>query len=100
MLYEVITRVTGKIATFAPHAKIIHIDIDPTSIKKNVRVDLPIVGDVQDVLQKMIQKLSECGDECKELISDTAIWRDEIEGWKKQHPMTYKPSKTIIKPLV
>ena len=49
-------RVTGKIATFAPHAKIIHIDVDPTSIKKNVRVDLPIVGDVKDVLTKMIKQ--------------------------------------------
>jgi len=48
-------RVTGKLTTFAPHAKIIHIDVDPTSIKKNVRVDLPIVGDVKGVLQRMIK---------------------------------------------
>lgn len=91
-------RVTGKIATFAPHAKIIHIDIDPTSIKKNVRVDLPIVGDVQDVLQKMITKLIEYGDEVKAHVEETSPWLEEIEGWKKQHPMAYKNSKTIIKP--
>lgn len=91
-------RVTGKIATFAPHAKIIHIDIDPTSIKKNVRVDLPIVGDVQDVLQKMIAKLAEHGDEVKVHIDETSTWRQEIDGWKKQHPMSYKNSKSVIKP--
>jgi acetolactate synthase-1/2/3 large subunit len=55
-------RVTGKIATFAPNAKIIHIDIDPTSIKKNVRVDLPIVGHLNDVLQKLADKMKEQGD--------------------------------------
>ena len=54
-------RVTGKIATFAPHAKIIHIDVDPTSIRKNVRVDLPIVGDTKDVLVKMIECLNRLG---------------------------------------
>ncbi|MGE4579311.1 MAG: biosynthetic-type acetolactate synthase large subunit [Desulfuromonadales bacterium] len=91
-------RVTGKIATFAPHAKIIHIDIDPTSIKKNVRVDLPIVGDVQDVLQKMIAKLAEHGDEVKVHIDETSTWRQEIDDWKKQHPMSYKNSKSVIKP--
>ncbi|MDW7646005.1 MAG: biosynthetic-type acetolactate synthase large subunit [Desulfuromonadales bacterium] len=91
-------RVTGKIATFAPHAKIIHIDIDPTSIKKNVRVDLPIVGDVQDVLQKMIAKLAEYGDEVKAHIDETSAWLQEIDGWKNQHPMAYKSSKSVIKP--
>ena len=91
-------RVTGKIATFAPHAKIIHVDIDPTSIKKNVRVDLPIVGDLRDVLQKMVAKLTEHSHEVAALVEQTASWRQEIEGWKKQHPMAYKPSKTAIKP--
>ncbi len=91
-------RVTGRIATFAPHAKIIHVDIDPTSIKKNVRVDLPIVGDLKDVLQKMIKKISEQGEEIEKLIGETASWRDEINGWKEQHPMAYKASDTVIKP--
>jgi len=91
-------RVTGKIATFAPHAKIIHIDIDPTSIKKNVRVDLPIVGDLKDVLQKLVAKLIEQGDETRELAANLAPWREEIEGWKKQHPMGYQPSAKTIKP--
>jgi acetolactate synthase-1/2/3 large subunit len=90
--------VTGKIATFAPHAKIIHIDIDPTSIKKNDRVDLPIVGDLKDVLQTIVAKLTEHGDEVKELAAALGPWRDEIAGWKMQHPMSYKPSDKIIKP--
>ena len=91
-------RVTGKIATFAPHAKIIHIDIDPTSIKKNVRVDLPIVGDLKDVLQTIFTKLIEHGDEVKELVETLGSWREEIADWKQQHPMSYKPSDKIIKP--
>jgi len=91
-------RVTGKIATFAPHAKIIHIDIDPTSIKKNVRVDLPIVGDLKDVLQTIVTKLIEHGDEVKELVATLGSWREEIADWKQQHPMSYKPSDKIIKP--
>ncbi len=91
-------RVTGKIATFAPHAKIIHIDIDPTSIKKNVRVDLPIVGNLKDVLQKMVKKLSESSDEVRAMVEETADWRQEVDDWKKQHPMAYKASATTIKP--
>ncbi len=91
-------RVTGKIATFAPHAKIIHIDVDPTSIKKNVRVDLPIVGDLKGVLAKMLKVLEEqCGaiDGFKQAI---APWLEEIEGWKTKHPITFKDSATVIKP--
>jgi acetolactate synthase I/II/III large subunit len=91
-------RVTGKIATFAPHAKIIHIDIDPTSIKKNVRVDLPIVGDLKDVLQKLAAELGKHGEQVAQLVEETGGWRQEIEEWKVQHPMSYKPSATIIKP--
>jgi len=91
-------RVTGKIATFAPYAKIIHIDIDPTSIKKNVRVDLPIVGDLRDVLKKMVGKLLEHGEEVKHLTESTQPWRDEITGWREKHPMGYKNTKSVIKP--
>ncbi|PLX80311.1 MAG: acetolactate synthase, large subunit, biosynthetic type [Desulfuromonas sp.] len=91
-------RVTGKIATFAPHAKIIHVDIDPTSIKKNVRVDLPIVGDLRDVLQNMLKKLAEQGDAVESLVERTAPWRAEIDEWKKKHPLTYKKEKGVIKP--
>jgi acetolactate synthase-1/2/3 large subunit len=91
-------RVTGKIATFAPNAQIIHVDIDPTSIKKNVRVDLPIVGDLKDVLKKLIKQLEERADEAKVLREQVKPWHDEIAEWREKHPMSYKPSKTVIKP--
>ncbi len=91
-------RVTGKIASFAPHAKIIHIDIDPTSIKKNVRVDLPIVGDLKDVLKKLTAALDQHGDELAALVDGCAGWREEIAGWKRRHPMSYQASESVIKP--
>ncbi|MDF1580368.1 MAG: biosynthetic-type acetolactate synthase large subunit [Desulfuromonadales bacterium] len=91
-------RVTGKIATFAPHAKIIHIDIDPTSIKKNVRVDLPIVGDLKDVLKKMLEQLAEYDAQVATLRDELAPWRAKIEVWKKEQPLGYKSSKKEIKP--
>jgi acetolactate synthase-1/2/3 large subunit len=91
-------RVTGKIATFAPHAKIIHVDIDPTSIKKNVRVDLPIVGDLRDVLTKLLKELGEQADEVARMTERVKPWLDEIAAWRRDQPMSYTPSKTIIKP--
>ena len=91
-------RVTGKLATFAPHAKIIHIDVDPTSIKKNVRVDLPIVGDVRDVLTKMIRQADKLKDKLAAFREALAPWHEEIAGWKAKHPIGYKNSTTTIKP--
>ncbi len=91
-------RVTGKLSTFAPHAKIIHIDVDPTSIKKNVRVDLPIVGDVKDVLTKMIVQADKSNGKLADFIADLAPWHADISGWKEKHPLGYKQSSTIIKP--
>jgi len=91
-------RVTGKLGTFAPHAKIIHVDVDPTSIKKNVRVDLPIVGDVKDVLTKMIKQADKLKDKVVEFKAALAPWHEDISGWKKKHPIGYKESSTIIKP--
>lgn len=91
-------RVTGKIATFAPHAKIIHIDVDPASIRKNVRVDLPIVGDTRDVLAKMIECLK--GQAVKVTAQHSAMepWHEDISGWKEKHPISYKQSTSVIKP--
>jgi acetolactate synthase-1/2/3 large subunit len=91
-------RVTGKIATFAPSAKIIHIDVDPTSIKKNVRVDLPIVGDVKDVLERMIKLSDKQEEKTVELKAALAPWHEDIAGWKSKHPLGYKQSSTVIKP--
>jgi acetolactate synthase-1/2/3 large subunit len=91
-------RVTGKLTTFAPHAKIIHVDVDPTSIKKNVRVDLPIVGDVKDVLTKMIKQADKLKDKVAGFKAAITPWHDDIAGWKEKHPIGYKNSATIIKP--
>ncbi|MBI5656378.1 MAG: biosynthetic-type acetolactate synthase large subunit [Geobacter sp.] len=91
-------RVTGKLTTFAPHAKIIHIDVDPTSIKKNVRVDLPIVGDVKDVLFKMIKEVEAHPEKVKAFKEAIKPWQEEIDGWKAKHPLTYKHTATVIKP--
>lgn len=91
-------RVTGKIPAFAPHAKIIHMDVDPTSIRKNVRVDLPIVGDVRDILIKMRTVLEENRDGVNSFRKNIKPWLAEIEGWKSEHPMSYKESSQVIKP--
>ncbi len=88
-------RVTGKIDEFAPEAKIIHIDIDPASISKTIHVDVPIVGDVKKVLQKLIKEL-----ERKPVEWDEAreSWIKLIEKWKIEHPLTYDRKSKIIKP--
>lgn len=74
-------RVTGKLDEFAPHAKIIHIDIDPASVSKNVKVDIPIVGDCKSVLQelnKLVKKV------------DASEWAEKIDKWRDKHPLTYE----------
>lgn len=91
-------RVTGKIATFAPNAKIIHVDVDPTSIKKNVRVDLPVVGVLPKVLPALVKGLKKKSSVLQESVAATQLWRDQVNEWKEQHPMTYKNTKTTIKP--
>jgi acetolactate synthase-1/2/3 large subunit len=91
-------RVTGKIAAFAPHAKIIHVDVDPTSIKKNVRVDLPIVGMVNDVLSQLLKVIEDRGDAVEAFRTAVKPWLAEIDGWKARHPLTFAESSKVIKP--
>ncbi|NPA42153.1 MAG: biosynthetic-type acetolactate synthase large subunit [Aquificae bacterium] len=90
-------RVTGKIDEFAPDAKIIHIDIDPASISKNIIVDVPIVGDVKIVLRKLINELKRKGAKVM-YPEEREKWLEQIEKWKKLHPLTYRNSKKVIKP--
>ena len=90
-------RVTGKIDEFAPDARIIHIDIDPASISKNIIVDVPIVGDVKIVLRKLINELKRKGAK-REHPEDRERRIEQIEKWKKLHPLTYRNSKKVIKP--
>jgi acetolactate synthase-1/2/3 large subunit len=80
-------RVTGRIDVFAPSAKIIHIDIDPASISKNVKVDIPMVGDARNVLGQLLEEIRS--------VPDTAEWLKTVEGWKKKYPMIYKESGRI-----
>ena len=89
-------RVTGRIADFAPHAKIIHIDIDPTSIKKNVGADIPIVGDAKRVLKVLVEMLKEEGKTQWQAVRRS--WLKQIEAWRKEHPLGYVYSDTVIKP--
>ncbi len=74
-------RVTGKLEAFAPHAKIIHIDIDPSAISKNVKVDIPIVGDAKTVLLQLNKVVRAA--QIKE-------WLEKIDSWKKKYPLGYK----------
>lgn len=74
-------RVTGKLDAFAPHAKVIHIDIDPTSVSKNVDVDIPIVGDAKNILIQLNKNVKNC---------DTKDWLKKIDEWKAAYPMKYK----------
>ena len=81
-------RVTGKVSEFCPHAKVIHIDIDPTSIRKNIHVDIPIVGDCKRVLQELnhILRATVNGDQ-KELRKP---WWDQIQAWRTEQPLRYE----------
>jgi acetolactate synthase-1/2/3 large subunit len=92
-------RITGKIDEFSPKSKKIHIDIDPSSINKNVNVDLAIVGDVKLVLEKMIlsikKKDSNFANSNKQQIS---LWWNQIELWRKKNSLNFVNSKEIIKP--
>lgn len=88
-------RVTGKLDTFAPHAKIIHIDIDPTSIHKNVRVAVPIVGDCKITLEHLNKLLDNV--DLGNLEENRKNWFDQIEEWKSTTPLAYT-QKDVIKP--
>ncbi len=89
-------RVTGKIEGFAPNAKIIHIDIDPTSIRKNVDVDIPIVGDVKRVLTQLNKVMKEGTFEQWDEIRKA--WLKQIAQWRKERPLSYTFSEDVIKP--
>jgi acetolactate synthase-1/2/3 large subunit len=72
---------------FAPSAKIIHIDIDPASISKNVKVDIPMVGDAKNVLGQLLEEIRTC--------PGTGDWLKTVESWKKKYPMVYKEGGKI-----
>jgi acetolactate synthase-1/2/3 large subunit len=86
-------RVTGKLGTFAPHAKIIHIDIDPTSIRKNIPVTVPIVGDCKTSLAELNRLLDEEGFSPEKKGSD--LWLKQVEEWKNAIALNYEQRDNI-----
>ncbi len=82
-------RITGKIDEFAPHARIIHIDIDPTSISKNIRVDIPVVGDAKNILTELIKHVN---------YVDRKEWFEKISEWKKKYRFSYNNTNNDVKP--
>jgi acetolactate synthase-1/2/3 large subunit len=82
-------RVTGKVKTFAPNAKIIHLDIDPASISKNVHVDIPVVGDAKMILAEMAKQVE---------YRERKEWFKKIQDWKKKFPFRYDNNSSVIKP--
>ena len=82
-------RVTGRLETFAPHAKIIHIDIDPSSISKNVDVDIPVVGDAQAILAEILPLIEP---------RDRRPWLQQIAEWKRKYPFAFDRNSSRIKP--
>ena len=87
-------RVTGRLQDFASHARIVHIDIDPTSIRKNVEVDVPVVGDCRQALEGILEI-------CRAKMADTdwsgmhADWLQTVHEWKANHPLAYNKNGHI-----
>jgi acetolactate synthase-1/2/3 large subunit len=92
-------RVTGRLSAFAPHAKVIHVDIDPAEIGKNRAPDLPIVGDVKRVLERLNKILEEATPERKAKNAGTRkAWWSQVRAWQKEFPLAPAYSDTEIKP--
>ncbi len=85
-------RITGKVSTFAPEAKIIHVDIDPAEQGKVRRPDVPIVGDCRLVIEELIKAIRDLT-ASGVTQADTGAWKSRISGWREQFPLTYEPSE-------
>ncbi len=92
-------RVTGRLAAFAPHAKVIHVDVDPAEISKNRHADLPIVGDLKKVLPRLNAEIAELAPSMRARNSAARhAWWKQIRQWKEENPLVAEISKTEIKP--
>jgi acetolactate synthase-1/2/3 large subunit len=92
-------RVTGRLAAFAPHAKVIHVDIDPAEVGKNRQADLPIVGNVKQVLPKLLTELEGQAPAMKTKNAGArGAWWKQIRAWKEEHPLVPETSTSEIKP--
>lgn len=83
-------RVTGKLSEFSPRARVIHIDIDPTSIKKNVHAHIPIVGDVKTVLRELVNVLSSMDGDPDSVKAQRRPWLKQVHAWAAEHPLAYR----------
>jgi acetolactate synthase-1/2/3 large subunit len=84
--------VTGKLEEFAKHATIVHVDIDPASVNKNVKVDVPIVGDAKSVLEQMLEVLPEGPAPARD------AWWSTLRAWQRDFPLSYRDEPGVIKP--
>jgi acetolactate synthase I/II/III large subunit len=93
-------RVTGKVEQFAPDAEIVHIDIDPSSISKNIKVHVPIVGDCRRVLRALVDAVREEVDEDVPSVARESRrhWLGQIAEWRRKHPLQYEWDPEVIKP--
>jgi len=92
-------RVTGKLATFAPNARVIHVDIDPANIGKNVAPSLPLAGDVKEALVQFLSLVHEQGDKrIEESNRKRESWWDQIRNWQRLQPLRFSGSQDQIKP--
>jgi len=81
-------RVTGRVDAFAPYAKIVHLDVDPTAISKNIQVDIPVVGDAKRILVSLLEFVEKM---------DHVEWLEQVGNWRAEHPLTY-PEGGKLKP--
>ena len=92
-------RVTGRLAAFAPHAKVIHVDVDPAEISKNRAADLPIVGDAKRVLTKLVKILAEIAPtQAAANAESRKEWWARVRAWQEEHPLAPEFSTSEIKP--
>ncbi|XOF34563.1 MAG: biosynthetic-type acetolactate synthase large subunit [Candidatus Electrothrix sp. YB6] len=92
-------RITGRLDKFAPDAKVVHIDIDPTSISKNVEVDIPIVADCRKALKAMNEWFDSCEDfDSAAFAEKYSPWRKQVNEWNEKHPLAYTEEGDVIKP--
>ena len=89
-------RITGRLSGFAPHSRKIHVDIDPSSINKNVRVDVPIIGDVAHVLEDMVRLWRAHSQKPDK--AALSKWQAQISTWRARNCLAYKPNKDVIMP--
>ncbi|WP_285534552.1 acetolactate synthase 3 large subunit [Brucella sp. NBRC 12950] len=89
-------RITGRLNAFAPHSRKIHIDIDPSSINKNVRVDVPIIGDVAHVLEDIVRQFRASAKKPEK--NAIAAWWEQIDRWRSRNSLAYAPNKDVIMP--